>query len=94
MRLIDADALLHEMKYRLIGDLEAVIELVEEQPTANELISVNDMLPDIGETVLCFDGFNFWVGWKMPGEWWSDGESDDLYVTHWMPILRPPKEEK
>lgn len=59
-------------------------------------IPVTERLPDVGKDVLCFCRANiyFVLGWD--GYHWHEG-ADRYYmsrfVTHWMPLPEPPKEE-
>ena len=62
----------------------------------DEWISVKDRLPESGETTLVYNGdidvHGFWNG-----RWLDYDENgypfEVLYITHWMPLPEPPKEE-
>ena len=61
-------------------------------------IPISERLPEAGETVLCLiSSKECWVTtWNEIGDrMWSDGESwaSETFVTHWMPLPEPPKEE-
>lgn len=56
-----------------------------------EWISVSDRLPEIGKPVLGSEGDNRMTVWVI-----NSHEEYPLfsgYVTHWMPLPEPPKEE-
>ena len=66
----------------------------------SEWISVDERLPDAGERVLCYCRANIYEVMKMrtDGAWvHNDKVYDSTYmggfVTHWMPLPAPPKEE-
>lgn len=56
-----------------------------------EWISVNDRLPQIGKPVLGFESEN------RIGVWIINSREDypifSEFVTHWMPLPEPPKED-
>lgn len=60
-------------------------------------IPVTERLPDAGKRVLCYCRANIYEVMKM----WTDGDwvydMNHVYmhsfVTHWMPLPQPPKEE-
>ena len=63
-------------------------------------IPVTERLPDAGERVLCYCRANIYEVMKMrtDGAWvHNDKVYDSAYmsgfVTHWMPLPEPPKEE-
>ena len=63
-------------------------------------IPVTERLPDAGERVLCYCRANIYEVMKMrtDGAWvHNDQVYDSTYmsgfVTHWMPLPQPPKEE-
>lgn len=71
------------------------------ETTPNEWVSVEDRLPEKGQTVLFHqkDGFiccaEYFAGNALmsPG-WFIDNDSwDAKEVTHWMPLPAPPKKE-
>lgn len=94
MRLIDADALWHNMEtadWYNNADRDEVIEpLVLRSPTIGGWISVEDRLPDKQpceylvvngnnvETAICLD--NMWITPRRVTK-----------ITHWMPLPTPPE---
>ena len=63
-------------------------------------IPVTERLPEAGERVLCYCRANIYEVMKMrtDGDWvHNDQVYDSAYmsgfVTHWMPLPEPPKEE-
>jgi Protein of unknown function (DUF551) len=62
-------------------------------------ISVEDRLPELGESVLIWDGQCRRVGFYLKtGEYYYYWESTDdeypLDITHWMPLPEPPETEE
>lgn len=74
-----------------------VCGMIDDAPTVNGWISVKDSMPEQqGEylintrcivTIGWFSGTNGWVA--NDGSFYGDG-----YVTHWMPLPKPPEKEK
>ena len=60
-------------------------------------IAVTERLPDAGERVLCYCRANIYEVMKMrtDGDWVYDTNHVYMhsFVTHWMPLPQPPKEE-
>lgn len=60
-------------------------------------IPVTERLPDAGERVLCYCRANIYEVMKMrtDGDWAYDTNHVYMhsFVTHWMPLPEPPKEE-
>lgn len=61
-------------------------------------ISVNDRLPECDGKYLVYADWNDWGDNKgvfscefATGEWVVDSDTFD-YITHWMPLPEPPKE--
>ena len=78
---------------------DAIEELVGKTDTF-KWIPVTERLPDGGERVLCYCRANIYEVMKMrtDGDWvHNDKVYDSAYmsgfVTHWMPLPEPPKEE-
>ena len=67
--------------------------------TVQEWISVEDRLPENGDTVLCFMKFGGQrlLQWDEASSWWLGyGSGDDwqkVDVTHWQYLPAPPKGE-
>lgn len=62
--------------------------------TAQEWISVKDMLPKNDEIViLCTDKNFIYAGELIGDTWFLDNDSWTATVTHWMPLPQPPKGE-
>lgn len=85
---------------------KAVIRLEDESGILDELpmyeqpvgwIPVAERLPDAGERVLCYCRANIYEVMKMrtDGDWVYDTNHVYMhsFVTHWMPLPEPPKEE-
>lgn len=62
--------------------------------TAQEWISVKDMLPKNDEIVIICTDKNFIYAGELIGDtWFLDNDSWAATVTHWMPLPQPPKGE-
>ena len=105
MRLIDADALWHNMEtadwYNNADRDEVAEPLVLRSPTIGGWISVEDKLPDKSNRYLVYFGKGigtttktaYWLRTKQ--KWMgSEAHSTITDITHWMPLPEPPKEEK
>lgn len=68
----------------------------------SEWISVKDRLPELGTDVLCFDQLEGMHVQRLEkdtlcGTVWFDYYDQGInldWVTHWMPLPEPPKEEE
>ena len=63
----------------------------------SEWISVNDRLPKEGEFVLCACRANIYEVLRFYGNGWGHDPMHDYmlgFVTHWMPLPEPPKEDE
>jgi hypothetical protein len=93
-KTIDADVL--KAAFEMDGYKSPYIErMIDSCPTVGEWISVEDRLPEEGQSVLIHyvDGWTP-VGHLLNGRWYqSGGETSWLSVTHWMLLPEPPKEE-
>lgn len=60
-------------------------------------ISVEEMLPEVGEKVIFYSpGIDDWLSGALQqdGRWWCEEYGTHFYdVTHWMEIVPPRKEE-
>ena len=89
----DIDGCVHRQK-EIIAD-----RLIANGVTVQEWISVNDRLPENGDTVLCFMKFGGQriLLWDEASSWWLGyGSGDDWQkadVTHWQYLPQPPKGE-
>lgn len=98
MRLIDADALLEKMKHRreYVGRPSDPVCLVEDAPTVDGWVSVTDRLPEEnGIYLVCVAlGYMDFYTWSDK-IWFSSAFNvcDDGFVTHWMSLPEPPKED-
>ena len=106
MRLIDADALKEDLT-RFYDNEVTARDLIDEQPTIGGWISVKERLPEEHadehsyefEQFLCSTvwddvrmvGFGTRIGDDKP-HFWSGNSIWDDWVTHWMPLPEPPKE--
>ena len=104
MRLIDADKLKEsiiveyksEYNYKLVNLL---IEWIDNQPTADEWINVNDRLPDEEDCYLAYGaedkGYDILFYDAVKGNWLSMGHIlADGEVVYWRPLPELPKEVK
>lgn len=108
MRPIDGDALLEKFNRKAdimtaLTDEDTandfafyckLADAVEEMPTICGWISVKDRLPEEEDlyAVYCKDG-SMALAW-FNDNWFIDGcECGDWYVTHWIPLPEPPKED-
>ena len=97
MRLIDADVLLEEFE-KSCGDGGWWFESrVENAPTVNPWISVDDRLPCENKSVLVFTGeewdtfeFKTIAYLANDGEWRGSCCGKHIDVTHWMDLPEPP----
>ena len=86
-----ADAGMGKIERNFLAD-----QLIANGVTVKEWISVNDKLPEDGESVLTYKNGNVDVqvyeknrnGWIQGNWFWSMAT-----VTHWMPLPEPPKGE-
>lgn len=80
----------HDLKMAFEDGYQAGVEAA--QP---KWISVDERLPEEGETVLCYYESDLMGVCTRLHEIWEDSygywESDDA-ITHWMPMPEPPKE--
>ena len=107
MRLIDADALLEQMKHRkeYIGRPSDPVCLVEDAQTIGEWVSVKDRLPEEKENpytkdyqeVLCVLSTRFGTDVRVykfgKGHFWNGPTEIDRVISHWMPFPELPKEK-
>jgi len=100
-----ADAI-EELSMKLHGDEAAIAGMkreIERMVVSGNMprwIPATERLPDAGERVLCYCRANIYEVMKMrtDGAWvHNDRVYDSAYmsgfVTHWMPLPEPPKEE-
>ena len=77
------------------GDIAA--KLIADGVTVQEWIPVTERLPELGERVICTDGYavfeQYRVGLSCVYGMWDRGglKSPMQVVTHWMPMPQPPK---
>ena len=105
MRLIDADALINDIK-NCLWDWESVdgitvttvlkqtIADIENQPTVGGWVSVKDRPPEEDGDYLVYSIFELIDRLRFfDGVWWDYGvECQPGVVTHWMPQPETPKE--
>ena len=84
---------------KIEGLADDVIDIIAHSITTHEWISVKDRLPELGERVICTDGYavfeQYRVGLSCVYGMWDRGglKSPMQEVTHWMPLPQPPKGE-
>lgn len=73
--------------------------LIANGVTIQKWIPVTERLPKHGEIAICYLKFgeNRMLQWDDTNSWWLGcGKDDDWqkkYITHWMPLPEPPKED-
>ena len=73
--------------------------LISNGVTVQEWISVTERLPELGERVICTDGYAVFEQYRVElscvyGMWDRGGLKSPMQeVTHWMPMPQPPKGE-
>lgn len=80
----------------------SIMRIIDEQPTVDAAdvmrgmwISVNDRLPNTFEAVIvCRENGKVEQGYKDVCDWWKVYGTRTKKVTHWMPLPKPPEEEK
>lgn len=80
--------------------IDSIIEFVKREPD-NEWIKCSERLPEEGKDVLFIqktwgNNIEFKIGdFDSKMKWWQAGSGviKNEYVTHWMPLPEPPKEE-
>ena len=79
----------------IISHMDELIRDLENEP---RWIPVTERLPEAGERVLCYCRANIYEVMKMrtDGDWVYDTNHVYMhsFVTHWMPLPEPPKEER
>lgn len=87
---------IHQFDGRDVGDyfvedvLEAAADLLEQDAKKTSWISVKDRLPEPNERVLAyFPGTRDSEAVMLPSKGWAVNK----FVSHWMPLPEPPKEE-
>ena len=100
MRMIDADALMEYCNNQKDKTIDA--NDIARFPTIGGWISTNDRMPEKDKDVLVWlygdycigrydqDPDNLQMRWKF--ESFNLYEDDMSYITHWMPLPKPPKE--
>ena len=75
---------------------QMMAEAYEAEVTKPKWIPVTERLPKIGDPVLCYCRANIYEVMSMQanGGWMGDGVMYmSGFVTHWMPLPKPPEEE-
>lgn len=70
-----------------------VTRLAAEAAVEREWISVEDRLPEPGVDVLAAYRDRH-INMGTAGDDWLEEDIEDGYITHWMPLPEPPREEK
>ena len=76
-----------------------VTNLLAHDVTVQEWIPVTERLPELGERVICTDGYAVFEQYRVElscvyGMWDRGGLKSPMQeVTHWMPLPQPPKGE-
>jgi hypothetical protein len=71
-------------------------EVISNLLTPTKWISVKERLPEYTPMVLanCVDGYELAYYGNYGNKWTNTLGTETLNVTHWMPLPKPPKEEK
>ena len=89
-----ADRKIEEYKAAYIAEHDARIAEVSKTP---RWITVEERLPEIGQYVLCLCRANIFCVLRRDkdGDWYENPAHVYMskFVTHWMPLPEPPKEE-
>lgn len=57
-------------------------------------VNVKDRFPEIGKKVVITDGESLQIGWITTQDSWDYDEPPSLkFITHWMPLPPPLKDE-
>jgi hypothetical protein len=70
-----------------------IITLVVDQRNSMEWISVQDQLPEEDGVYISFDGIRVCFAW-MGEDRFDMTANYDTFVTHWMPLPEPPKDNQ
>lgn len=94
-----AEGMQEEYRYKILKQIwESVKGLINDTPTAEQWISINDRLPESEDEYLVYFGngeykfIDMCVWYPTDKEWVRKGYTCKC-VTHWMPLPELPNEE-
>ena len=78
---------------KIEGLADDVIDIIDNDLTVQEWVSVKDRLPEENTTVIVAtdDGVVFQCLYSYDG--WDLWDDNDVNITHWQPMPQPPKGE-
>ena len=76
---------------KIEGLADDVIDIIDNDLTVQEWVSVKDRLPEENTTVIVAtdDGVVFQCLYSYDG--WDLWDDNDVNITHWQPMPQPPK---
>ena len=95
-RLINADNLNLEGQHYNKSQMKAILDFIDNQPTANQWIDVNDRLPENAKEVLVqldWEDMNVVMGYYWNNKWHVEMVAKEYEVLYWMPLPEPIKKE-
>ena len=105
----DLDKLARDVAYRGLNEFSFMgksirewVEIILEQMARAAWVSVKDRLPEINGQFLCYSAdypFGAFISIqsydvKKGAFWWHGDNVKAPFITHWMPLPEPPKEDE
>ena len=88
-----SSAVLKKQNEQMRDAAAQVTKLAAEAAVERDWISVEDRLPEPGVDVLAAYRDRH-INMGTAGDDWLEEDIEDGYITHWMPLPEPPREEK
>lgn len=88
-----SSAVLKKQNEQMRDAAAQVTRLAAEAAVERDWISVEDRLPEPGVDVLAAYRDRH-INMGTAGDDWLEEDIEDGYITHWMPLPEPPREEK